>query len=241
MGNTSSMGFFVSTIAFLRNVHISGDNSSFTARDRVPFRIMKSICAARWGTYISREFRRKISTSVRPGNGSARITTDVSIVSVICPHDLTFCLIYRHTLVLISALFKEVLSAHLPDRTSYVFTFLPLARAIRHSAISSNKIFPDFQSRIRVREKTRFSSRWFADLPVYRSNLYFTSYLSTIHLSGSILRFTPVSSVYLPDNIYRTVCPFIASLLAHDGTTTERNFVFEIRKRLIFVGLRQTR
>jgi hypothetical protein len=58
---------------------------------------------------------------------------------------------------------------------------------------------------------------------VYRSNLYFTSDLSAIHLSGSILRFTPL---YLSDNIYRTVCPFIASPLVHDGTTTERNFVF---------------
>jgi len=203
MGNTSSMGFFVLTIAFLRNAHIGGDNSSFTARDRVPFRIMKSICAARWETYISREFRRKISASVRTGNGSGRITTDVSLVSVICLHDLTFCLIYRHTLVLISALFNAVLFASL-----YVSTFSPLALGLFVSrAISSNKIFSDFQSRVHVRRKTPFSPRWFVDLPVYRSNLYFTSYLSTIHLSGSILCFIPL---YLPDNIYRIVCPFIA-------------------------------
>lgn len=73
----------------------------------------------------------------------------------------TFCLIYRHTLALISALFNADLSC--PRTESLRLTLYLLLPATRASYLSlalslyGNKVFPDFRLQIRVSRRPAIS------------------------------------------------------------------------------------
>lgn len=204
------MKFFILMItsSFLRNVHLSDDNSSFARWDRVFLRLMKPICAS-WtaNVKVNEGFWSRAAENIYSANFTVKFPLcrngkwnwsyydrHVRCLRYML-REPTFCLIYRHTLVLISALFNALLVADL-FALLYVPSFLPLERAICHSRYPrKNEIFPDFQLRIHVRRDT--FPPWFVDLDIHRSNLYFISYFTVSFLPSfrsfpTFLRFSSV-------------------------------------------------
>lgn len=213
--------------AFLRNVHHADDNSSFVRWDRLFFRIMKPICAARtanvkvnegfWSIrarerehIYSANFTVKFPLCRKREMETGRITTDMSVVSVIC----STARLFVWFIVTLSPLFRHYLTWEpLSTRSEslrlvpYISSFPLLERAICHSRYlyGRTKSFQIFNCGFKTEETCDPLD---LSISVYRNDLYFTLYLSRCPFP--IDSPVPLTAVFLSGYTYKAVRPLVA-------------------------------